>query len=123
MKVSLRIDLSGKDGTFISNSYRYLSGLQNLHLYRDLPPRMPNTDLVKGRIDVMQQAYEGGMTGSRVHIAARNQARKDVTDMFNRILRYLEAVATEEDIPALIQAGFEVRRQWSRRKVAQLAAT
>lgn len=123
MKVTLRIDLSGKDGTFISNSYRYESGLRNLHLYRDLPPRMPGLDQIRGRIDVMQQAYEGGMTGSRVHIAARNQARKDVTDMFNRILRYLEAVATEEDIPALIQAGFEVRRQWSRRKVAQLAAT
>ena len=123
MKVSLSIDLGGKDGTFISNCYRYHSGLSTLHLYRDLPPKMPPLDQVKGRIDVMQQAYEGGTTGNRVEIATRNQARKDITDMFKRILRYLEAVATEEDIPSLIQAGFEVKRQWSRRKIVQTTAT
>ena len=123
MGVHLKIDLSGKDGTFISNSYRYHSGLSTLYLYRNLPERMPTPDQVKGKIDELQQAYEGGSTGNRVQIALRNQARKEVTDMFNRILRYLEAVATEEDIPALIQAGFEVRRPWARKKAVSATAT
>lgn len=123
MGVHLTLDLSGKDATFISNCYRYHSGLSTIHLYRNLHERMPTLEQLKARIDELQQAYEGGSTGNRVQIAMRNQARKDVTDMFNRILRFLEAVATEEDIPALIQAGFEVRRPWARKKAAPATAT
>ena len=44
------------------------------------------------------------------------RARKEVTEMFKKIIRYLEIVATEDDIPALIQAGFTVRSPGWRRK-------
>lgn len=115
--VILGIDLTGRDAVFISNSYRYHSGLCTLHLYRNPPDRLPNTEKLKEMIDQLQQAYEGGATGDRVQIAARIQARKHLTDTFKKILSFLQSVSAEEDIPALIQAGFEVRRGLIRKKV------
>ena len=114
--IMLTLDLTGKDATFISNCYRYYSGLCTLPLYQNLQgPQLP-VDQVKAYIDSLQLTYEVGATGSRVHIAARNQLRQQVTDMFRRIIYYLQSVATEADIPALIQAGFQVARHTGGRK-------
>ncbi|GFO54855.1 hypothetical protein GMSM_18620 [Geomonas sp. Red276] len=114
----ITIDLMGKDAVFISNCYRYHSGLANLALYRNPPPGLPSLEQAKERIDALQSAFEGGTTGNRVHIELRNIARRDVTDMFKRIISYLQSVATDEDIPALIQAGFGVRRFFAHKKSA-----
>lgn len=123
MVVKLMIDVTGRDATFISNCYRWQSGLSTLLMFRNPPERVPDSDKVKGHVDVLQQAFEGAMNGDRGQIAIRKKARKDVTEMFKKILRYLEAIATEDDIPALIQAGFEVQRRASRRRVAPAVAT
>jgi hypothetical protein len=109
------LDLTGKDATFISNCYRWHSGISALEIYRNPPPQLA-LDKVKERIDYLQQVYEGGATGNHAQIAERIRVRKDVTEMFKKIIRYLEIVATEEDIPALIQAGFTVRKTGLRRK-------
>lgn len=123
MVVKLMIDVSGKDATFISNCYRWQSGLSTLHLYRNPPERLPASDKVKENVDLLQQAYEGGANGDRVQIAIRKKARKDVTEMYKKILHYLESIATEDDIPALIQTGFEVQHRASRRRAASAVAT
>lgn len=124
MSLRLLLDLTGKDAVFISNSYRYISGFSTLGLLRNLPEKLPTLERLKDQADRLQNAYEGGTVGDRVQIATRNQARKELTDMFTRISRYLESIATEEDIPALIQAGFDVRRPWGgRRKAAPAVAT
>ena len=112
----LTLDLTGKDSTFISNCYRYLSGLNGLPLYQSASHPLLNLDQVKTYIDSLQLTYEVGATGSRVHIAARNQLRQQVTDMFRRIIYYLQSVATEADIPALMQAGFQVGRHTGGKK-------
>lgn len=121
--VKVKIDLSGKDATFISNSYRYSSGLCNLHLYRNPPEKLPSLEQVRANIDRLQQAYEGGSNGDRVQIALRKKARKDVTEIFTKIQNYLRSVATEDDVPALLQAGFEVRQSAARRKSAVAPVT
>ena len=113
--VRLSLDSSGKDAAFISNCYRWHSGISVLEIYRNPPPQLA-LDKVKERIDYLQHAYEGGATGNHAQIAERTRARKEVTEMFKKIIRYLEIVATEDDIPALIQAGFTVRRPGWRRK-------
>ena len=124
MIFKLSFEHTGKDSVFVSNSYRYISGLSALPLFHNPPEKVPHLDQVKTQADRLQNAYEGGTVGDRVQIAMRKQARKELTDMFTRITRYLEAIATEEDIPALIQAGFEVRRPWGRRrKTAPVAVT
>lgn len=107
--IVISIDLTGKDGTFISNAYRAHSGLLTLELYRERPSRLASTDQAKEKIDGLQLAFEGGTTGNRVHIAQRKKLRQEVTEMFRRIICFLQSVATEDDIPALIQAGFRVR--------------
>ena len=124
MSIKLLLDTTGKDAVFISNSYRYISGLSTLELFRNPPEKIANPERLKTQADRLQVAYEGGTVGDRGQIAMRNQARKELTDMFNRVCRYLEAIATEEDIPALIQAGFDVRRPWGgRRKPSPAVAT
>jgi hypothetical protein len=119
--IYLTLELSGNDRVFISNSYRYESGLRTLALYREPPPGLPSHDEVKTTIDAMQEAFEGGANGDRVFISKRKSARKKVTEMFKNIRSYLQSVAKEDDIPALIQAGFGVRRFGGGRKKAVVA--
>ena len=115
--VRVTLDLTGKDATFLSNCYRYHSGLSVLPLYRT-PPDGLGTDKVKEKIDTMQHAYEGGTTGNRVEIAIRKKARKEVIEMFRKIISYCQSIATEDDIPALIQAGFQVLHFGGRKRPA-----
>jgi hypothetical protein len=112
--IKLKIDLTGKHSTFQGNSLRYYNGLLGLDLYRTRSERVPSPEQIKEGIDRFQHAYEGAENGDRVQINLRNKARKEVTDMFEKVLHFLQSVATEDDIPALLQAGFEVRR--TRRK-------
>jgi len=114
--VRITLDLTGKDATFISNSYRYHSGLSTLELYRNPPDKMFSIDLVKEKIDRLQHFYESSVHGDRIQAALRKAARKEVTEMFKKILHYLQSVATEDDIPMLLQAGFELVRYVSRKK-------
>ena len=119
----LTLRLSGNDSALLSDTYRYHSGLIGLELYRSPPPQMPGLDMVKTKIDHYQQTYEGGKTGNHAQIAARKKARKEVVTLFKAILLYLQSIATEDDIPALIQAGFGIRRQGGRKKVVVAPAT
>jgi len=111
-KVKIKLDLSGKDSTFSGNINRYFHGFSQL----DLLTSTNYLDPLKKGIDYYQQKLEGGANGDRVEIAMRKKARKEVTEMFQKITYYIQSVATEEDIPALVQAGFEVVRPSTRRK-------
>ncbi|MBJ6724764.1 hypothetical protein [Geomesophilobacter sediminis] len=121
MPVYLTLDLTGKDAVFISNSYRYHSGLSTLAIYHDAPAEL-GTGPLKVAIDGLQLAFEGGKTGNHAQIRLRKTLRKQVTEMFKKILHYLQCVATEDDIPALIQAGFGVRQFGHRKKVVPAPA-
>ncbi|MBJ6726544.1 hypothetical protein [Geomesophilobacter sediminis] len=113
--LGISADLKGKDTVFISNTYRYHSGLCGLSIYRN-PPAGLSTAEVKVELDALQQAYEGGATGNHAQVALRRVLRKKVTETFKKIILYLRMVATENDIPALIQAGFVVRQRVPRKK-------
>jgi hypothetical protein len=115
--------MTGKDSALISDCYRYHSGLSILHLYRDPPPPFPPLDKLKDKIDVYQHAFEGGKTGNHAEIALRRQARKEVIQMFKMITLYLQSIATEADIPALILAGFLIRQASGRKKAVTVPAT
>jgi hypothetical protein len=119
----LTLDLSGKDATFISNSYRYHTGLCTLTLYRNHPDALPSTELLKQHIDTLQLAFEGGSSGSHAEIVKRKKARKDLSEIFKKILSYLQSIATEEDLPELVQAGFGIRRAATRKKAAPQPAS
>jgi hypothetical protein len=113
--IQLSLDLTGTDASVLSTCYRLHSGICGLGIYKEAPQLLA-TDRVKGRIDNYQHHYEGGATGSHSSIADRNLARKEVTDLFRKIIRFLEIIATEADIPALILAGFNVRKSTAKKK-------
>jgi hypothetical protein len=113
--LQLSIDFTGKDAAVLSTFYRVHSGMCELDIYKDAPQQLA-TDRVKERIDNYQHHFEGGATGSHASIAQRNLARKEVTELFKKVLRFLEIIATEADIPALILAGFNVRKSTVRKK-------
>jgi hypothetical protein len=113
--VQVTVDLTGTDAAVISTCYRLHSGICGLEIYKDVPKQLA-TDGVKERIDNYQLHFEGGASGSHASIAQRNLARKEVTELFKKIMRFIEIIATEEDIPALILAGFSVRKTGSKKK-------
>lgn len=114
--LKLKLDLSGKDSVFLSNSHRYYNGLSALALYRTPGDKVPTLEQLKSCLDLFEQVYEGAVNGDRIQISMRKKARKDLTEMFEKVLHYLQSVAGEEDTSALLQAGFEVRRPPSRKK-------
>jgi len=113
--VRLGIDLAGKDSAVLSTCNRIYRGLCALEIYRGAPDQL-STDRVKEKIDNYQHHFEEGATGSRSSIAQRNMARKEVIELFKKIIRFLEIIATEADIPDLIQAGFTVRKSFARKR-------
>lgn len=120
--MKVKIDMSGRDSACLSNCHRYLNGLYNLELYRNPPEKAPSLEQLKPAIADYEQCYENGVNGDRVWIAKRKKARKNVCEMFEKVCHYLEVVATENDIPALLQAGFEVPRAARRKTAAAPAA-
>jgi hypothetical protein len=113
--LQISIKLNGKDAAVLSTCYRLHSGMCELSIYKDAPQLLA-TGRIKERIDNYQHHFEGGATGSHSSIAQRNLARKEVTELFKKVVRFLEIIATEADIPALILAGFNVRKSTGRRR-------
>jgi hypothetical protein len=74
--MKLKLDLSGKDSTCLSNCHRYFNGVSDLEMYRNPPDKIPSRELLKQGIDAYEQCYEGGVNGDRVQIAKRKKARK-----------------------------------------------
>lgn len=115
MTVRLQYELRGKESVYLTNVTRYASGLLNLEMYRNAPASIA-ADILRKREGRYRQTYEGAVNGDRVNITLRNKARKELTGLFKQILYYLQSVATEEDIPELLQAGIEVSGPIVRRR-------
>ncbi|QXE92547.1 hypothetical protein [Geomonas subterranea] len=113
--ITISADITGKDSTCLSNARRCTRGLETLELYKNGP--FP-VDVVQQAVNVYDSAYEEGKSGNRSQIQRRKNARKVVTEMFKKIVSFLKSVATEEDIPALMQAGFNAHVPVYRRKAA-----
>ncbi|WP_136513722.1 hypothetical protein [Geomonas edaphica] len=113
--IKVSIDLKGKDTTVLSTLHRCTRGLETLRVFKQGP--FP-VDEVQGAVNNYDSFYESAKTGNRVEILKRNNARNLVTEMFKKIASFLQSVATEEDIPALLEAGFDARVPSYRKKTA-----
>lgn len=113
--VKISIDLKGKDSTVLNTAHHCTRGLETLLLYKNGP--IP-VEEVKVAVNDYDSSHEGAKTGNRVEILKRNNARRAVTEMFKKIISFLQSVATEEDIPALMEAGFDARVPSYRRKTS-----
>lgn len=107
---NIKINLMGRDSVFLANSQRYITGLENVVPYKDLTGNSPpSLDLLKQTFSQYKQCFERGASGDRIQITMRKRTRKELKEMFQKAQSYLQAVATENDLPALLQAGFELR--------------
>ncbi|MBU5636958.1 hypothetical protein KOM00_09445 [Geomonas sp. Red69] len=113
--ITVSADVKGKDSTCLSNVRRCARGLADLELYKNGPIPI---NIVQQAVDEYDAAHEEGKSGNRSQIQRRKNARKVVTEMFKKIVSFLQSVATEEDIPALMQAGFNAHVPVYRKKTA-----
>jgi len=60
--------------------------------------------------------FEGGMTGNRLQIAARREARKALDVMIRKILYYIAIFADESDIQVLINSGVIAKKSRKARR-------
>lgn len=120
--LKLALDLTGKPSVFLSNCHRYYNGFCGLSIYRDPPDQVISLVRLKEGIDVFEMRFEGSVNRDRIQIALRNKARKELTDLFKKVLSYLQVIATEEDIPQLLQAGVMVRGPAMRKRTVTAPA-
>ncbi|MBJ6751243.1 hypothetical protein [Geomonas anaerohicana] len=111
--IKIAVEIKGRDSEYLSYLSRTARSLACLALYKNGPFPVEN---YQQAIDVYHAAYEGGKTGNRAEILKRNSARKVATEMLRKIVSFLQSVATEEDIPSLVQAGFNAYVPKFRRK-------
>jgi hypothetical protein len=114
--------LTGKDSVYLSNVTRLYHGLEGLELFKNPPEKAPNLVLIKAALDTYHGTYESAKNFDRGEIARRKLARKALTELLKKTRDYLQSIATEEDIPDLIRAGFEVGHA-SRKKSTTAPAT
>lgn len=122
--LKIKINLTGRDSVFLANSQRYINGLENVEPYKGVTGNSPpSLDLLKQTFSQYKQCFERGATGDRIHITMRKRTRKELREMFQKAQNYLQAVASENDLPALLQAGFELRSPGVRSKRGAVPAT
>ncbi|TGU72133.1 hypothetical protein E4633_07380 [Geomonas terrae] len=104
----LRYKLSGKTLVVLGDCQRYYGGLATLSLYKKAAELAVPLEVIGAAISDAEQKYRNAINYDRVAIVMRNQAFKVMIDLFKNVAAYLQVVATEDDIPALLQAGLEV---------------
>lgn len=114
----LKFDLRGRPSVFLANGKRYYNGLNGLALYRNPPDQAVPLVLLKEALDDAEQKIQAAANYDRIQIHLRNLAIKHLVEMFKKIAGYLQLVATENDIPELLQAGVTVVPPLLKRKKA-----
>lgn len=120
----LKFDLRGKPSVLLTNCKRYYSGLGGLALYRNPPPDAMQLDKLKEVLDDTERKFQDAVNFDRVKIALRDKAIAKLIELFKKVAAFLQLVATENDIPQLLQAGVTVvRPRWKSRKSPSPATT
>ncbi|MBU5636531.1 hypothetical protein KOM00_07250 [Geomonas sp. Red69] len=119
----LKFDLAGRPTVFLGNCKRYYTGLCLLPLYQNVTDQGIALVRVKELIDDADKKYNAAVNYDRVAIVLRNKAFKELIDIFKKIAAYLQVVATEDDIPGLLQAGLEVVAPPPRKKKSPSASS
>lgn len=115
----LKLNLPSNDTAFLAVVLGHLAALTTLALFQSVPDKVPTIEMLKTAIDRFRQYLEGSKYGDRIQIALRVKARKEVTEMLQKIFHFLESVADEDDLVVLQQAGFELRKPYGRKKTSR----
>lgn len=116
MDVELRLDLRGTDAVFLATTTNFITMLADLEIYKSAPAHVGHGQ-ISSNLGQYQTYYEGGKHGDRINIALRRDARATLASSCRGVLHYLQAVASENDLPTLMQGGVTIHRR-QRRKPA-----
>ncbi|WP_224982690.1 hypothetical protein [Geomonas agri] len=119
----LKFDLKGRPSAVLANCKRYYNGLSGLSLYRNVPDQAIPLARIKEAIDDAEQKYQAAINFDRVQIVLRDKSFKELLELFKKIAGYLQLIATEENIPELLQAGVQIVTPFKKRKQSTPATT
>lgn len=114
MGLRFRMNLIGKDEVYLARVEGYHKALFNLEMFKSAPEHI-SVQRSEQVLEKYRTHFEAGKSGNRIEIALRNQARQEVTAFFKAVLHFLHCVATENDVPKILEAGLE-RCKNTRRK-------
>ncbi|MCM0082500.1 hypothetical protein L4X63_12950 [Geomonas sp. Red32] len=114
----LKRSLPKRPGELLGLGQRYLKALGSLALFQTRSGKVPSVEQLSALLILFQSLIDSAMNGDRVQKALRDKAQKELEAMLKRIIHYLEAVADDDDLLVLQQAGVELcRSTW--RKAAK----
>lgn len=87
---------------------RYLNALSTLALFQIRSGKVPSLEQLKEILTRFQSLMDLARNGDRVQCALRNKAHTELETVLKRIIHFLEAVAEDDDLLALQQAGIEL---------------
>ena len=122
----LRFNSSGTHAVFLANINTFFAALFALSIFQNgwRDDKLGDRSVLQQCLDWFRQTYEGGQTGNRLLIAARNSARKDLSGRIQMILHYVAMFADESDINSLLSSGVVTKksRTRARRSVKSVSA-
>lgn len=121
MEGGLHVDFRGPDAVFLDTTTSFVSMLGQFEKYKAAPAHVGHEEL-SNQLAQYRGYFEGGKHGDRINIALRKGARQTLTSTCRKSLHFLQAIATEEDMPILLQGGV-TRRQRPQRKRSSKSQT
>jgi hypothetical protein len=116
----LKFNSTGTDAAYLGHANIFLTALFGLDIFRHdwREDKLGSQGVLQKTLDMFRQTYEGGLTGNRLQIAARNQARKDLNVKIRKILSYLTIFGDESDITLMLSSGVVTRKSRMRARRA-----
>jgi hypothetical protein len=106
----LRFNSKGTDATYLANANILFACIFELALFKlGWHEKLGNQTVLQKMVDWFRQMFEGGLTGNRLHIAARKEARKELDLTIEKILLYVAIFGDESDIKAVLNSGVVVK--------------
>lgn len=103
----LKFNSNVTDATYLTNSNIFLTAVFTLAIFNNGWPeeKLGSQAVLLKCLSWFKEMFEGGLTGSHLHIASRREARKDLDLRIRKILYYLTVMADEKDIAILVNTG------------------
>lgn len=122
----LKFKSTGTDSMYLANTNILFTTVFGLTVFKEgwREDKLGSQSALQNAQDWFRQMFEGGLTGNRIHIAARKEARKDLNGTIQKILHYIAIFADESDIQVLLRSGVVTKKTpvRGRRTVRQVPA-
>jgi len=113
--MKLKRSLPKKPPDLLELGQRYFTALGGLALFLGRSGKVPTLEQLRDVLTRFQALMDAARNGDRVQRALRDKAQKELEATLKRIIHYLEAVADDDDLLVLQQAGIELcKSTWKR---------